>query len=362
MPDKYTPQSDEELSRLADDKYGEEGLTWENMSSIQKTAAVFVGARRACRYHPEPVRPADDPRGQRPGPTSAPNPNALRIVAGSGFSSFEPILKRWGQQNGVDVQVTYKGSLDIMLMLEAGSINADAIWEGDSLWTSLGDKNHLVKDSKSIMCSPIVFGVKRSIAQELGWVERQAGGGSVRMQEILDAAEARRLRVLMTSASQSNSGASAYFGFLYAFAGQPDVLTADNLADPAVGDKVKRTLARVDRTSESSGWMRDYFVNNYAHYDGMFNYESHILEMNQKLAEKGEEPVYIVYPAEGLGIADFPFSFVSKDNARQGAPGGATPGLPAVRAGAAGDRGQGPPGRPVVRPGGPEHLPLGVGG
>ena len=264
----------------------------------------------------------------------------LRIVAGSGFSSFEPILKRWGQQNGVDVQVTYKGSLDIMLMLEDGSIDYDAIWEGDSLWTSLGDKQHLVKNSKSIMCSPIVFGVKRSVAQQLGWIGRDVG-----MQEILDAAESRRLRVLMTSATQSNSGASAYFGFLYAFAGQPEVLTAEHLQDPAVGERSGASWTRVDRTSESSGWLRDYFLANYDGYDAMFNYESHVLEMNQKLARAGDEPLYIVYPAEGLGMADFPFSFVQQGQRRQGAAGPEAAGLPAVRAGAAGDRGQGTPGR-----------------
>jgi Ca-activated chloride channel family protein len=239
----------------------------------------------------------------------------LRIVAGSGFSSFEPILKRWGQQNGVDVQVTYKGSLDIMRMLEDGSIDADAIREGDSLWTSLGDKQHLVKNSKSIMCSPIVFGVKRSLAEQLGWIGRDVG-----MQEILDAAESRRLRVLMTSATQSGSGASAYFGFLYAFAGQPDVLTAQHLQDPSVGDKVRRVLATINRTSESSGWMRDYCLAHYERCDAMFMYESHILEMNQKLAERGDEPMVIVYPVEGLGVADFPFSFVSTGNNGDKAP------------------------------------------
>ncbi len=160
------------------------------------------------------------------------NRDILRIVAGSGFSSFEPILMRWGKENHVDVQISYKGSLDIMMMLEDGNIAADAIWEGDSLWTSLGDKQHVVKDSKSIMCSPIVFGVKKSLAQELGWIGRDVG-----MQEILNAAEDRRLQVLMTSATQSNSGASAYFGFLYAFAGQPDVLTAEHLQDPELRDR-----------------------------------------------------------------------------------------------------------------------------
>jgi len=194
-----------------------------------------------------------------------------------------------------------------MLMLEDGSIDSDAIWEGDSLWTSLGDKQQLVKNSKSIMCSPIVFGVKKSLAQELGWI-----GKDVRMQDILSAAEDKRLRVLMTSASQSNSGASAYFGFLYAFAGNPDVLSSEHLEYPAVGEKVRRILDTLDRTSESSGWMRDHFLARYENYDAMFNYESHVLEMNQKLAASGREPLYIVYPAEGLGVADFPLSFVSK--------------------------------------------------
>ena len=242
------------------------------------------------------------------------NRNALRIVAGSGFSSFEPILMRWGRENHVDVQISYKGSLDIMMMLEDGRFDADAIWEGDSLWTSLGDKQHVVKDSKSIMCSPIVFGVKKSLAQELGWIGRDVG-----MQEILNAAEDRRLQVLMTSATQSNSGASAYFGFLYAFAGQPDVLTAEHLQDPELRDRVKRILGTIDRTSESSGWMRDYCLDHYDHCDAMFNYESHVLEMNQKLVKRGDEPFYIIYPAEGLGIADFPMSFISKDNADKAA-------------------------------------------
>ena len=42
----------------------------------------------------------------------------------------------------------------------------------------------------------------------------------------------------------------------------------------------------------------------------MFNYESHILEMNQQLVARGDEPLYIIYPVEGLGMADFPFSLV----------------------------------------------------
>jgi Ca-activated chloride channel family protein len=50
-------------------------------------------------------------------------------------------------------------------------------------------------------------------------------------------------------------------------------------------------------------------------YDAMFNYESHVLAANQALVKAGREPLHLVYPLEGLGIADFPLSFVSRDNA-----------------------------------------------
>jgi Ca-activated chloride channel family protein len=235
-------------------------------------------------------------------------PKPFRIIAGSGNSTFEPILKRWGGQNGVDVQVTYKGSLDIMRMLEDGSIDYEAIWDADSLWTSMGDRLHLIKDRESIMRSPVVFGVKRPIAEKLGWI-----GKEVTIQDILAAAESEKLRVMMTSATQSNSGASAYLGFLYAFAHPKDVLTSDNLRDPDVRAKMKRLLATIDRTSESSGWLRDLCAQEYDRCDAMFNYESHIIELNQGLVKSNRAPLYIVYPTPGLGIADFPFSYVDRN-------------------------------------------------
>src|SRR5262249_21877739 len=100
---------------------------------------------------------------------SAPT-STLRIVSGSENETLEPLVKQFGQQNGVNIEVSYKGSLDIMLLLENGSSEYDAIWPANSLWISLGDKNRIVKDSESIMRSPVVLGVKRSVAQKLGWI------------------------------------------------------------------------------------------------------------------------------------------------------------------------------------------------
>ena len=73
----------------------------------------------------------------------------------------------------------------------------------------------------SILRSPVVLGLRKSIADSLGWVGRK----DLTIQDIRDAAARNDFRLSMISATQSNSGASAYLGFLYAFAGNPDMLT-----------------------------------------------------------------------------------------------------------------------------------------
>lgn len=236
----------------------------------------------------------------------------LRIVSGSENETLEPIVKRFADQNGLDIKMSYKGSVDISMILESDAPEYDAVWPANSLWITLGDTNHRVKNSESIMRSPVVLGVKKSVAQKLGWI-----GKDVTVQDILKAAESDQLRLMMTSATQSNSGASAYFGFLNAFADNPDVLSADNLQNPNIRAQVKRILSKVDRSSESSGWLRDLFLREYARYDAMFNYEALIIEMNQALVQRGDEPLYVVYPVNGLAIADSPLAYVNQGDEKK---------------------------------------------
>lgn len=226
-----------------------------------------------------------------------PAPPSLHVAAASNFKPLEPILLRWGSENGVAVQITYKGSLDIAASLDDGGIAYDAVWQGDSLWATAADKPGLVKHSTSIMCSPVVLGVKQSIATRLGWV----GNPQVRLDEVLAAAESASLRMFMASPSKSNSGALAYLNFLDSFAGDPNRMT--------------RLMRTMDRTGDSSGWLRDSCRDQYGRCDAMINYESLILEMNREVVARGQEPMYIVYPTEGLGLADFPLSFVNKASA-----------------------------------------------
>jgi len=238
---------------------------------------------------------------------------SLNIVSGSENETLEPIVQEWGRQNGVAVTMTYLGSLDIMLDLEDGIVQYDAIWPANSIWKDMGDEqHHIVKYSESIMRSPVALGVKKSIAEQLGWI-----GRDVFVDDILKAAESADFQMMMTSATQSNSGASAYLAFLYAFAGSPDVLTSEHLQDPQVAEKIKRILGSVDRSSGSSGWLKDLCLQRYEECDAMINYEAVIIEANKQLVSLGREPLYAIYPKDGLAIADSPLGFINQGDAEK---------------------------------------------
>ena len=253
----------------------------------------------------------DQPSQQNQKKAAPPAPKtSLAIVSGSENAALEPLLQQFASQQGISLSVTYMGSVDISLELAKGTTSQfDAVWPASSLWLSLGDKQGAVKNAKSIMRSPVVFAVRTSIAEKLGWDKKD-----VTVMEILEAVEKEHLRFAMTSATQSNSGTSAFLAFLTAFAGGPEVLTSEHLNDPAARDKIKRFLRSVNRSSGSSGWLMDMLRKDYLYYDGMVNYESMVIQFNRHLPP-GQEPLYAVYPVDGISIADSPFGFIAKGDA-----------------------------------------------
>lgn len=239
---------------------------------------------------------------------------SLRIVSGSENRALEPIIRDWGSDNRVDVSVAYLGSVDIARTLgESLETQPDAIWPANSLWIELGDTEKRVKHESSILRSPVVLGLKKSIAEDLGWIDR----ADITIQDIQAAAQSDAFRLSMTSATQSNSGASAYLGFLYALSGNPDILLAEHLADETVQDQVRDLLSQVDRSSGSSGWLKDSLVENPDRFDAMFNYEALVIEANQVLEQQGREPLYVIYPANGIAVADSPLGLIDKGDAEK---------------------------------------------
>ena len=228
---------------------------------------------------------------------------SLRILSGSENQELEPILEDFSRESGIRVEMTYQGSLDIMRVLEQDEIAYDAVWPASSLWLNVGDTGHRVKHGESVSISPVVFGIRQSLAEELGFVGRE-----VSVRDNLDAITAGKLKFCMTSATQSNSGASAYIGFLYALLGNPDMITEEDLENEQLQSDIQALLSGVDRSSGSSDWLKDMFLE--GGYDAMVNYECLIIQANEELESRGEETLYVVYPYDGLTLADSPLGYV----------------------------------------------------
>lgn len=229
--------------------------------------------------------------------------DTLTVLSASENKEIEPVLDAFTRKTGIQVKMTYSGSLDIMQALGQKEIPYDAVWPANSMWITLGDSGHKVKLQQSVMTSPVVFGIRKSLAEQLGYV-----GRDVMVSDILRDVTAKKLRFCMTSATQSNSGASAYLGFWYALLGNPDVLTAQGLDDQAAQERMRTLLGGIDRSSGSSEWLKDLYLK--GGYDAMVNYESVIISTNQQLVQAGQEPLYVVYPRDGLTIADSPLGYI----------------------------------------------------
>ncbi len=109
---------------------------------------------------------------------------SLTIVAGSENKSLEPIIQQFTRKSGVQVNLVYMGSVEIGQELAKGAqCPYDAIWPAASLWIDMFDTAKMVKNAESIMRTPVVFAVKTSVAQSLGWV-----GKEVKVMDILQVA------------------------------------------------------------------------------------------------------------------------------------------------------------------------------
>lgn len=234
--------------------------------------------------------------------------DSLKIVGGSENKELEPLIRDFAEKNKINIEIDYIGSLEIMRMLQGGNIEYDAVWPASTLWITLGDTNHMLKHTEVTSITPVVFGIRKSLAKELDFIDKE-----VKISDIISAIESGKLSFAMTSASQSNSGASAYLGFLTAIADNPNGLSLEDLQNPQVQESITTLLGGVNRSSGSSNWLVDLFLN--ADYDAMVNYETLIIKTNNELVKQGKEPLHVIYPVDGLSFCDSPLAYVDKGDA-----------------------------------------------
>lgn len=238
-------------------------------------------------------------------------PIDFKIVAGSENTALEPIVQEFCKSHSMNCSFAYKGSLDIGAALAPNAVlDADAVWPAASLWIDLFDTGRKVKNLTSISQSPVILGVRMAKAKALGWTDR-----AVTTQDIVGAVKDGKLKFLMTSATQSNSGASAYLAMLSVLVGEPDVIAPGDLNDPKLQEDIKLLLSGVERSAGSSGWLKDLFLSGRpdgSEYDAMWNYEGVIKEANDALGRANQEKLWAVYPSDGVFVADSPLGFVDR--------------------------------------------------
>lgn len=236
----------------------------------------------------------------------------LSVASGSENKEVATAIQKAADQSKVAITMHYMGSLEIMNALKKGGENFDAVWPASSMWISMGDTKHIVKDATSTSTTPIVFGIAKSKAVELGWADANGTTKPVKTADIIDAVKSGKLKFSMTSATQSNSGASAYLAFMTALRGGEGPLTDADLANQTLKDQVKTLLTGVDRSSGSSDWLKDMVVANPDRFDSMVNYESLVIQANKTLEKNGHDPLLAVYPADGIAISDSPLGYVDR--------------------------------------------------
>ena len=250
------------------------------------------------------------------GACSTPPGPQFTILSGSENDILEPMVQEFCQSRRATCTMRYQGSLDIALALKAGNDpDTDAVWPAASIWIDMFDTARRVKSVKSIAQMPVILGVRRSKAQALGWI-----GAKVTTKDVLAAVEGGRLKFLMTSATQSNSGASAYLAMLAAGIGKPDLIEAGDLDRSEVLATVRGLLRGVERSAGSSGWLADLYRDGEktgAGYDAMWNYEAVIKENNDKLIADRKEPLYAIYPEDGVSVGDSPLGFVDRGRGKE---------------------------------------------
>ena len=104
----------------------------------------------------------------------------FNLISSSENKILDGEIKSFAKKNGIDLNITYADTLDIMSKLNSGE-KYDAVWSANSIWVYRVNTVSL-SESKSMSINPVIFAIKKSKANELGFV-----GHDVKPKDILSA-------------------------------------------------------------------------------------------------------------------------------------------------------------------------------
>lgn len=240
-----------------------------------------------------------------------PDDHFLHLVAGSEQEAvFNEIVRPWCELSKINCKLTMMGSVDQARLLQGDTsqLPYDGFWFASKVFQQLGDTQHVLQDVQPMFSTPIVYAGWQSEMDRLGFTGRDVG-----IDEVLGAVESNQTKVWITNPTQSNSGATVFFGFLNHFAGNGpgEALTAQQLESPKVQDGITRFAQSFDHTPPSTGTLMNECVDNPGECKTLFTYEALVIEYNKRLMAEGKELLfYAVYPRGSLAISDSPLGFL----------------------------------------------------
>ena len=230
----------------------------------------------------------------------------FNIISSSENQDLEDIIQEYANQKGYNINIEYDGTLDIIEKLNNGE-EYDAVWLSNSIWMYMLDDNVKVKNSKYTSINPVIFGVTKKKAEELGFI-----GKTVYTKDIVDAISSGNLKFSMSNPTSTNSGASAYLGLLSTLAGNPEVLKEEDLQNNKLKENLKTLFSGMERSSGSEEFLEELFLK--GDYEAVITYESSIISLNKKLTSSNKNELYAIYPVDGVSISDSPLAYIDNSN------------------------------------------------
>ena len=236
--------------------------------------------------------------------------DTLYIISSSENKPLDSYIRDFAKKEKINVEIEYADTLDIIARLNSGE-EYDAVWSANSIWNYKLNKTVSLSESKSMSINPVIFGVKKSKANELGFIDKD-----IKTKDILEAIKSGKLKFNMSNPNSTNSGAVAYLGIISTLAGNPDVLTEDIINSDNLKNEIKLFFSGMERTSGDEDYLEELFLN--GDYDAVISYESSIININKQLEKQNKEPLYALYPTDGVSISDSIFALVNnKDEGKK---------------------------------------------
>jgi Ca-activated chloride channel family protein len=243
---------------------------------------------------------------QRPLPP--PPPYVLHVLGSSELGDMAPILRDAARVTGVSVKFTPIGSVAGAQDVISGAAQREgfeAVWFASDNYLNLFGGQDKIAASYPIMESPVILGVRSSVAARLGWDRTQPT-----WDQVAGMAEKGAFTFGITDPASSNSGLSAIVSLATTVAGLGAALQERQVTS-AIRSLTKLFGGQVLKRS-SSGYLTDAFLRDLEHPvngipGGIFDYESQLLEIQadlQHTVPPGDQ-LTLVYPSGQALVADY---------------------------------------------------------